>query len=91
MDEASSEPISTDARPLFNPLERIAIKHMPSKNGIEKVLLFVGAKNSFRSQATVASQAQRAIDKGFLACAGTTDGCRWCTRLKDKYGPRIYL
>ena len=32
------------------PLEKITIKHIPAEEDIERVLLYIGSKNSFRSE-----------------------------------------
>ena len=50
----------------WKPLEKISIKHMPSEHGIEKVLLYIGAKASFRSHDRIVVRTDRAVGKGFL-------------------------
>ena len=50
----------------WNPLERITVKHLGTGVGMEKVLLFMGAIEGFRSEDQKARSFGKAVEKGFL-------------------------
>ena len=56
----------------WNPLERITVKHMGTGVGMEKVLLFMGAIERFRSEPQKAVRSKKAVDKGYLVPPDTT-------------------
>ena len=56
----------------WNPLERITVKPMKFGVGMEKVLLFMGAIEGFRSEPQKAVRSKKAVDKGYLVPPDTT-------------------